>query len=174
MSGFFEWRKKRLEKCRRRLFNNYRVLVYFGKDILNSPGFRTSDSFVQHGSVSVRRHSLNVALTALKMSHALPIEVEEKDVVRGALLHDYFLYDWHLVKIRPGNILRFYQMHGFTHPATALCNAQKDFALSLREQDIIRKHMWPLTVKPPVCREAWIVTFADKYCSLLETFRIYT
>ena len=32
--------------------------------------------------------------------------------------------------------------------------------------------MWPLTVIPPMCREAWIVTTADKYCSLLETLYI--
>ena len=30
----------------------------------------------------------------------------------------------------------------------------------------------PLTVIPPKCREAWIVTLADKWCSTLETIRI--
>ena len=29
------------------------------------------------------------------------------------------------------------------------------------------------TVVPPACREAWIVTAADKWCSLLETLYIY-
>jgi len=33
--------------------------------------------------------------------------------------------------------------------------------------------MWPLTVIPPMCREAWIVTTADKYCSLMETFHFH-
>ena len=41
------------------------------------------------------------------------------------------------------------------------------------EKDIIKKHMWPLTIVPPVCREAWIVTMADKYCSLMETLRLH-
>ena len=33
--------------------------------------------------------------------------------------------------------------------------------------------MWPLTVVPPMCREAWIVTTADKWCSLLETIHLH-
>lgn len=32
--------------------------------------------------------------------------------------------------------------------------------------------MWPLTVVPPLCREAWVVSMADKYCSLLETLHV--
>ena len=51
-------------------------------------------------------------------------------------------------------------------------NARKEYHLTRREEDIIKKHMWPLTVVPPLCREAWVVTAADKYCSLLETLKI--
>ena len=43
---------------------------------------------------------------------------------------------------------------------------------SITCKDIIKKHMWPLTIIPPACREAWIVTAADKYCSLLETLKL--
>jgi len=63
-------------------------------------------------------------------------------------------------------------LHGFYHPGIALKNADQEYELTLREKDIIKKHMWPLTVVPPLCREAWIVTTADKYCSLLETLRL--
>ena len=58
----------------------------------------------------------------------------------------------------------------FTHPMTALRNADRDFDLTDTERDIIKKHMFPLTVIPPTCREGWIVCLADKYCSLYETF----
>ena len=81
------------------------------------------------------------------------------------MLHDYFLYDWHNHIHKKG----WRNLHGFTHPETALNNARKEYQLSSREQDIIKKHMWPLTLVPPLCREAWIVTAADKYCSFLET-----
>ena len=38
-----------------------------------------------------------------------------------------------------------------------------------KEKEIIRKHMWPLTIIPPTCREAWIVNSADTFISLMET-----
>ena len=60
-------------------------------------------------------------------------------------------------------------MHGFRHPGFALSNAQRDFELSEKEKEIIRKHMWPLTIVPPTCREAWIVNSADTFISLMET-----
>ena len=127
----------------------------------------------QHGSTSVYQHSINVAYLSLWLAGRLPLRTDRRALVRGALLHDYFLYDWHKNKIRPSRFYKFYELHGFTHPGTALKNAKKDFRLTPREQDIIKKHMWPLTVIPPMCREAWIVTAADKYCSLMETLHLH-
>ena len=63
-------------------------------------------------------------------------------------------------------------MNGFYHPGRALVNAKKEYVVTKKQEDIIKKHMWPLTVVPPMCREAWIVTTADKYCSLLETLHL--
>lgn len=143
-----------------------------GKDILESPNFIASDKHCQHGTISVKTHSEQVALSALKLARKLPVKFREKELIRGALLHDYFQYDWHNKKVDIASIMRFYEMHGFTHPRTALENAEKEFQLSKREKEIIKKHMWPLTVIPPMCREAWVVTCADKYCSLLETLHI--
>ncbi|MCR5339346.1 MAG: HD domain-containing protein [Lachnospiraceae bacterium] len=149
------------------------LLRKHGEDILRSEGFRRSAGHMQHGDVSVMKHSIRVAKTAIDLSHKLGIQVSERDLVRGALLHDYFGYDWHGKKVGLYEIIHFYKMHGFTHPGTALKNAERDFDLNNRQRDIIKKHMWPLTIKPPACREAWIVTMADKYCSLMETLRIH-
>ncbi len=112
-------------------------------------------------------HSIRVAETSLMLSDLLgrktKIQCSEKELVRGALLHDYFLYDWH--EKNAGH-----ELHGFTHAAAALKNARKDFQITEKEADIIEKHMFPLNLtKVPGCREAWIVTMADKYCSLVET-----
>ena len=40
------------------------------------------------------------------------------------------------------------------------------------EKDIIAKHMFPLTPFPPMHREGFIVSLADKWCALAETFKI--
>lgn len=149
----------------------YKALDTYGKDILNSENYKKSKDFVQHGNFSVWRHSLNVAEVSVRISHALPVQFHERELVRGALLHDYFLYDWHKKRVGVREIREFYKMHGFTHPAVAAENARRDFHIGKLEDEIISKHMWPLTIrKLPTCREAWVVTLADKYCSLMETF----
>lgn len=143
-------------------------IQFAAEDILNSDNFSMTDEFIQHGNVSVRSHSLNVAKYSLLFSKKLPAECNERELIRGALLHDYFLYDWHKKEGR-----NYKGLHGFYHPSVALENAAKEYPLTDREKDIIKKHMWPLTVVPPMCREAWIVTAADKYCSFMETVRLH-
>lgn len=169
MNGF-EKSKRRQEKLdaynRRREITRQRMEKY-ADDILESYNFRKTEKYMQHGSVSVRRHCLSVAECSILIGEWLKergISYHEREMVRGALLHDYFLYDWHG---RVGGDHK--RLHGFFHPAVALRNAGREYELTDRERDIIAKHMWPLTIKPPACREAWIVTAADKYCSMRET-----
>ena len=121
--------------------------------------------FVQHGSVSVYDHVVSVALASLMVADRLEksgIRVDRSSLVRGALLHDYFLYDWHVPDPR-------HRLHGFRHPFLSLENAAEDFMLTKRERNIIARHMFPLVPVPPTCREAWIVCLADKWCALRET-----
>ena len=54
-------------------------------------------------------------------------------------------------------------------PGRALQNARKDFKLTIREENIILRHMFPLNVVPPMCKEAWLVCLADKICASKET-----
>lgn len=156
--------KKHFERQRRL----YREIHSAGQDILKSGNFRKTGSFIQHGNMTVNAHSRNVAKYSLIISEKLHIRCNRDELIRGALLHDYFLYDWHDKEHRQPN-----RLHGFYHPGIALDNASQEYDLTPRERDIIKKHMWPLTVVPPMCREAWIVTTADKWCSLMETFRLH-
>lgn len=139
-----------------------------GEDILRSDHFRQTREYIQHGNMTVSGHCINVARYSLKISRKLGIACSQRELVRGALLHDYFLYDWHDKEHRD-----IWKLHGLFHPGIALRNASRDYALTAREKDIIQKHMWPLTIVPPLCREAWIVTAADKYCSLMETLKLH-
>ena len=52
----------------------------------------------------------------------------------------------------------------------ALKNAKRDFRLTDREQDIIAKHMFPLTPALPKYRESVLVCLVDKWCSTYEVF----
>ena len=91
------------------------------------------------------------------------LRFRRRQLLRGALLHDYFLYDWH--DPDPSH-----RLHGFHHPARALGNALQDFSLDPVEQNIILRHMFPLTPIPPKYREAILVCLVDKGCSLYEVF----
>ena len=130
-------------------------------DILCNKNFQSMDNYMQHGKTSTKMHSINVSYKLCKK-----LNLKHNAAARAALLHDYYLYDWHTHYKETG--LRF---HGFTHPRTALNNALKEFTLSKLEQDIILKHMWPLTLVPPKHLEGLIVTFIDKYCSIAETYK---
>lgn len=119
---------------------------------------------IQHGSTSVYAHCVQVAWESYLFAKKRNLEVDLEKLVRGALLHDYFLYDWH-------NQLTPHHLHGFFHPGIALRNASEDVVLSDVERDIIKKHMFPLTIMPPKYKESWIVCWIDKKCSMRETLK---
>lgn len=127
----------------------------------NAGRLNETNNYIQHGSISVYAHCVNVARMSVRIAKWLPILVNMDALVIGALLHDYFLYDWHDGKGR--------HFHGFTHPECAFRNAEKDYTLSPRVKNIIIRHMFPLTLVPPTCTEAWIVCIADKICAIEET-----
>lgn len=131
--------------------------------IIENSGLEKMSEYVQHGDTSCLLHTAAVAYYSVWLAKKLGIRCNKSDLIRGALLHDYFLYDWHDGTKGRG-------IHGFTHPSAALRNADKDFMLSVVERDIIKKHMFPLTLIPPACRESWIVCGVDKACSIYETF----
>lgn len=168
-------RGKRSEKQAlrwRRKLERYRLIQRqireHASDILQSDNFYRIKGHVQHGNMTVNDHVLNVARYSVALSDRLHIRCSRRELVRGALLHDYFLYDWH----KP-DAENPHKLHGFYHPGRALENASREYNLTSIEKDIISKHMWPLTVVPPGCREAWIVTTADKWCSLMETLHMH-
>lgn len=156
--------KKKLEHYRQ----IQREIRRAAPDILESDNFLTTKTYVQHGNMTVNAHVMNVARYSIALCERLHIHCNRKEMVRGALLHDYFLYDWHHPdKDNP------HRLHGFFHPGRALRNASREYRLTKREKEIIKKHMWPLTIVPPLCREAWIVTAADKWCSTMETLHMH-
>lgn len=119
--------------------------------------------YIQHGCVTTYEHCMRVAAISFWLNRRLNLGCDEASLVRGAFLHDFYLYDWHEPHPEAG-------LHGFSHPAIALANAEQRYTLNDRERNVIRSHMWPLTLlTPPRCREAAVVCVADKMSSATET-----
>lgn len=152
-------------------FNKERMEEHFfhktASEIVTNRKMQSTKKCIQHGNVSVYGHCAAVAAYSIRLAEKLGIKYDKRSLIRGALLHDFFLYDWHKTSnVGDG-------LHGFAHPLTASKNAIRDFRLNKRELDIIRTHMWPLTLrKLPKHRESWLVCLVDKYCSVLETLKI--
>ena len=123
-------------------------------------------SFHHHGTITVFDHCTNVVMTSLSIADKLSLGKKQKEnIIIGGMLHDFFLYDWHEGRIREDGI------HCWLHPKVALKNASEHFELNRQQRNIIRSHMFPATLlHPPTCREAWIVSAADKICAVKEYY----
>jgi len=141
------------------------VFEEYAAPILHAERLRQTNCYLQHGTTSCYCHSISVAYYSLLFAGKLGITCDIESLVTGALLHDYYLYDWHCKDSS-------HRLHGFRHPKTALNNAMQDFDLNAVEQNIILRHMFPLTPIPPRYKESLIVCLADKFCSLAETLHI--
>ena len=78
-----------------------------------------SHRYMQHGDTSVFRHSVSVAYFSYYLALKMNAPVDIHSLVRGALLHDYFLYDWHEKDAS-------HKWHGFHHAKKACENAARD------------------------------------------------
>ena len=132
------------------------------EDIRKHPVFESMDQYIQHGTTTCRDHCIRVSYLGYKICRA--IGGNWRSAARAGLLHDLFLYDWHTHARDTGK-----HLHGLTHPKTALANAGMYFDLNWEERNIILRHMWPLTLIPPVTRAGFAIVWADKVCSLEET-----
>ena len=151
-----------MEQEKRVYLENEEEFFAILEEVERESRFQETERYIQHGVTSVYRHSLAVAFYSCYLAERFQLRVRRKEMIRGALLHDYFLYDWH----EKSDDHRF---HGFTHPGRALRNAARDFDLTQVEKDIIQKHMFPLTPIPPAHLESVLVCIADKVCSTYET-----
>lgn len=128
-------------------------------DLIEHADVSEMSNFIQHAETTCLDHCIEVSYRSYKIAKLL--KVDYRSAARGGLLHDFFLYDWHIKGNRRG-------LHGLTHPKTAHNNARQRFTLNKVEKDIILRHMWPLTPKPPKYIESLIVILVDKYCAALE------
>ena len=103
-------------------------VLYCLHNLSQKSHLRRMEKFTQHGDTSCLLHTIAVAYYSIKIAEFFGIKYKKRDLIRGALLHDYFLYDWH---IKDPNR----KAHGFSHAAAALQNAERDFALNAVERE---------------------------------------
>ena len=126
------------------------------RPIVKHPNYKSMKKYNHHKTFSTYYHSIKVAYLSYCYAKKHKSKVDIASLVRGALLHDYYLYDWHTKDKR-------HKWHGYKHPKFSYINAVRDFKdINEVEKDIILHHMFPLTLSIPKTRAGWIVCYCDK------------
>lgn len=129
--------------------------------LLENDKVKQLDNYIQHYCHTRLQHSLDVAYYSFFITRLFGWD--SRSTARAALLHDLFLYDRYDGSYTGKNHVR-------THPLIALENAREICTLNKIEEDIIKKHMWLITLMPPRYKEGFVVTFVDKFCAAKEFF----
>ncbi len=131
------------------------------RPLLELPEVEKLAQYEHHRGKNRLDHVKEVAYLSFLLGKRLSLNT--RAIIRGALLHDLFYYDW----LHEGP-----RLHGFRHHNIALKNAYKITLLTEKEEDIIKKHMWPLTVIPPRHLESLAVSLVDTFCSARDYLSI--
>ncbi len=139
--------------------------VYTVNDILSHPQVEKMKSISQHSeNMTCFEHSIYVSYISFSICKKLKFNANA--AARAGLLHDF-----HLKSDDEKN--ESMRKHLFTHPLDAEKNAEHYFGISDLEKNIIRNHMWPLTItRLPTKKEAIVVNIVDKVCALAEFLNI--
>lgn len=143
---------------------NDRIYLAYIHDLINDQTL-SLERFVHHHHTTRLRHCLNVSYRNYKICRLLKLDA--RSAARAGLLHDFFFYECSdYDKSDDG------KGHLRAHPEIANKNASSVFDITPKESDIILKHMWPITLRLPQCKESVVIIIVDKYCALLEAFRL--
>lgn len=134
------------------------------RDIARSEEFSAMKHYRHHIKGSVYDHSVKVAYLCYRHHKRFGMKTDLRELVQGALLHDYYLYDLH-DKSTP------HKLHWLRHPECALQNAVAKYpTLTPTQRDMILRHMFPVTPTPPTTAAGWIVCFYDKVAAVSDRF----
>lgn len=126
-------------------------------DILCDETVQRMKTYQHHREVTTHFHSTFVSYTVMKLCEKLK-PAEEREIVRAALLHDYYLYEWYTEKHE--------EKHIWYHPKQSVKNIEERFGpLSDMQRNMILAHMFPMSYETPSSLGAWLLTMADKHCA---------
>ena len=79
--------------------NQRQEFITCARGILASETVQKMKQYPQHGKTNALCHMVSVAWcaysTAIKLEEKYGIRFDRRSIIRGSLLHDLFLYDWH-------------------------------------------------------------------------------
>ena len=127
-------------------------------NILDNEDFQKIKKIEHHG-ISRYDHSLKVSYYSYKVSKMLKLDYEQ--VAVGGLLHDFFLS-------KEDRDMKDRAVSFFVHPKKALQMSENIFDLTLKEKDMIKSHMFPMSLSIPKYLESWIVSSVDKVVAVNE------
>ena len=128
--------------------------------LLTHEKLKLLDKYKQHYKCTRLKHSINVSYYSFYIAKLLKLDYFS--AAKAGLLHDLYFQEHAGLKENIKTLRR--------HPKDALRNALEICDLNSMERDIIIKHMWLVTLKPPKYIEGYIVSFVDKYCAAKEFF----
>lgn len=132
------------------------------KKIIYTKDYLELKKYNHHGKISTYSHSIKVAYLAFYFAKKRNLKINYEELIRSALLHDLYFYDWH---DRHNGV----HLHGLFHPKKAVNNATRLYNINKREKRNMAHHMFPLTLIPPTTKAGWIICLCDK----LATSRDY-
>lgn len=147
------------------------ALYHMTQDILASQLLLDAAGYCHHGCAnSVYSHCIRTAWCAFRLCGWFHVSEEHtRSVVRAAMVHDLFGYDWMACSASRRWLLHPDRVrHAYLHGTEACQVAAAWFAMSKRQLDAIQKHMWPTYPVPPVHVDGWILTLADKLTAIKE------
>lgn len=112
---------------------------------------------ISHHGITRYDHSIRVAYYSYYITKILHLDYKETTI--AAILHDFFIDE-----VKEENSINKLRRH----PQYAVENAKKHFQISEKQEDIIKTHMFPVTLTPPKYLESWIVDLVDDFSAIYE------
>jgi len=125
-------------------------------DILNNNEFDKLKNYPHHG-ITRHEHCVRVAYYTYLVTKTLHLNYIE--ATRAALLHDFFTDE-----VSSMSAFARYR----EHPKYALINSKKYFEISKFQENIILRHMFPVTFVPPKYIESFLVDLIDDISAIYD------
>ncbi|MBP5678300.1 MAG: HD domain-containing protein [Bacilli bacterium] len=122
----------------------------------NHPKVLEMKNYKHHG-ITRYDHCVRVSYHTFQVTKKLHLNYVS--ATKAAMLHDFFTNE--VEELGPMKRFR-------NHSKIAAKNAKKYFGLTPLEEDIIERHMFPITITPPKYLESWIVDIIDDIASIYE------